>query len=209
MSGLNSVVEDVVNENVNSGSMFTAWDVTQEVRSRGHRAKHIEVRDSVHDCYNRGIMGVAYTRTTITVATGTPWLYHRTVDDPMTYGSNSPGTVPVSTVPVLNGLVKTSNVGRLIGRSVDGRGTLSIPTTLLVKAGFKPKDKVFATASGNNVELTKADPNSRPNGVFAAYTVDNYNQIRVTQNFLQKVGLGGNSYDISESNDKVVVKLHV
>lgn len=209
MSGLNSVVEDVVNEKVNSGSMFTAWDVTQEVRNRGHRAKHAEVRDSVHDCYNRGIMGVAYTRTTITVATGNPWLYHRTVDDPATYGNNVASVPVVTPTPVFSSLVKTSNVGRLVGRSVDGRGTLSIPTTLLIKAGFKPKDKVFATVSGNNVELMKADPNSRPNGIFAAYTVDDYNQIRVTQNFLQKAGLGGNSYDISESNDKVVVKLHV
>jgi len=82
-----SVVEAVVNEKVQAGEMFTAHDVTLEVRKRGHRADHNEVRDAVHAYYGRGGFGVGYTRTNISVPGGQPLLYHRTVDDPSTYSN--------------------------------------------------------------------------------------------------------------------------
>jgi plasmid stability protein len=84
-SSLISIIEAVVDEKVKAGEMFTAHDVTLEVRKRGHRADHNEVRDAVHDYYARGGLGVAYTRTNISVPGGQPLLYHRTVDDPSTY----------------------------------------------------------------------------------------------------------------------------
>lgn len=87
MSSLIPVVEQVVNEKVQGDEMFTAHDVTLEVRSRGHRAGHAEIRSAVHDYYSRGGMGVAYTRSTITVPGGTPFLYHRLVDDPSTFAN--------------------------------------------------------------------------------------------------------------------------
>jgi len=81
------VVEAVVDEKVQAGEMFTAHDITLEVRNRGHQAGHNEVRDAVHDYYGRGGLGVAYTRTNISVPGGQPLLYHRSVDDPSTYGN--------------------------------------------------------------------------------------------------------------------------
>lgn len=95
--GLIPVIESVVDSKVQNGEMFTAHDVTIEVRTRGHRAGHAEVRDSVHDYYQRGGMGVGYARTNITVPGGTPYLYHRSVDDPATYTNvrGSAAGVPV------------------------------------------------------------------------------------------------------------------
>jgi hypothetical protein len=87
MSSLVPVVEQVVNDKVQQGEMFTAHDVTLEVRGRGHRAGHAEIRTAVHDYFQRGGMGVAYTRSTITVPGGTPFLYHRLVDDPSTFAN--------------------------------------------------------------------------------------------------------------------------
>lgn len=95
-SSLIPVVEAVVDEKVQSGGMFTAHDITLEVRSRGHRAGHNEVRDAVHDYYSRGGLGVDYTRTNISVPGGQPFLYHRQADDPSTYGNiRGGGTVNV------------------------------------------------------------------------------------------------------------------
>jgi len=68
------VIETVVDEKVQAGELFTAHDVTIEVRSRGHRTGHGEVRDAVHDYYGRGGLGVAYTRTNISVLGGNPYL---------------------------------------------------------------------------------------------------------------------------------------
>lgn len=95
-TGIVPVVEQVCNDQVQNGGMFTAHDITLEVRNRGHRVGHNEVRDAVHDYYTRGGLGIAYTRTSITVpAGGTPFLYHRTVDDASTYGNiRGQGMIP-------------------------------------------------------------------------------------------------------------------
>jgi len=81
------VVESVVNDKVQNGDMFTAHDVTIEVRQRGHRASHTEVRDAVHDYYQRGGLGIGYSRTNISVPGGNPFLYHRGVDNPANYSN--------------------------------------------------------------------------------------------------------------------------
>lgn len=298
MSSLVPVVETVVDEKVGRGEMFTAHDVTLEVRSRGHRAAHSDVRDAVHDYYNRGGMGVAYTRTNIVVPQGNPYLYHRSADNPSSYtnirGGNAPvpspapatinvpqpqpasqdddddddglpgaiaippsllsdmggvtilpavqparpdgaGTAPRLQMPppstpvptpvsqplpnavagiaiaVQNGSLrvrtgKNKNKGRLVGRTVDGRKTLSIPSDLLRQLGFKSGQKVYAVASTGGVDITTSQPPS--SAVFGKYTLDRNNQVRVTQGFLKRAGIGGNAYDVASVGNKVVVKLH-
>lgn len=108
MSSLVPVVEQVVNDKVVAGEMFTAHDVTLDVRGRGHRAGHAEIRTAVHDYYGRGGMGVAYTRSTITVPGGTPFLYHRLVDDPSNFShirglnTNVPTSATITVPPAGN-----------------------------------------------------------------------------------------------------------
>jgi len=111
MSSLIPVVEQVVGDKVQQGEMFTAHDVTLEVRARGHLAGHAEIRSAVHDYFNRGGMGVAYTRSIITVpGGGTPFLYHRLVDDPATFANvrglntNVPTSATIA-VPPLSAIV--------------------------------------------------------------------------------------------------------
>ena len=76
--------------------MFTAYDVTLEVRNRGHNEYHNNIKNVVHDYFGRGQM-IGYNRTLVPVAGAPipPWVYHRTTDDPTTYlprkgGSTSP-----------------------------------------------------------------------------------------------------------------------
>lgn len=266
-TGIRPVVESVVDTQVQAGNMFTAHDVTLEVRNRGHRAGHTEVRDAVHDYYSRGGMGVAYTRSTITVPLGgTPFLYHRQVDDPTAYTNiRGQGQVPTpasstiavpppasitsssdgdgdddgdddddgSAVPVPVGMTTPSffptvmpplplpsvagvavavaksrnkNAGIVVGRTVDRRETLSVPTTLIRTAGFRPNQKVTVSVVGQTLEITsKPQPNILAN---RKYTVDKYGQIRITQHMLKRAGIGGTSYDLSGVADKIVVKAH-
>lgn len=263
------VVEAVVDEKVGNGDMFTAHDVTLEVRNRGHRAGHNEVRDAVHDYYSRGGLGVAYTRTNISVPGGQPFLYHRGADDPSTYGnirggggalaSPSPATIPVPPVgksgdddddddddeddddgqpvsippsllgslgtnssvvgggqvggiavgtPSNNGHAhntRTSNKpGNTKARTVDGRGTLSIPAPIIRKL-FKVGQKVYAVAGTQGVVLSATQPPAA--AVFGKYTVDTHEQVRVTQALLQRAGIAGKQYDVEEGPDYVAVKL--
>lgn len=250
------VVESVVDQKVAAGDMFTAHDVTLEVRSRGHRAGHNEVRDAVHDYYGRGGLGVAYTRTNISVPGGQPYLYHQGADDPSTYANirggggalaspspqtiavppanantgtdddeddeddeddgqgvsipasllQSVGGIAVGGVPAHSHNTRTGNKpGNMKARTVDGRGTLSIPAPVIRKVGFKVGQKVFAVASTQGVVVSASQPPAA--SVFGKYTVDNHEQVRVTQALLQRAGIAGSKYDLEEGTDYVSVKL--
>lgn len=250
-SALIGVVETVVDDKVAAGEMFTAHDITIEVRTRGHRAGHNEVRDAVHDYYGRGGLGVAYSRTTISVPGGNPFLYHRGADDPSTYAnirngsvnvpspspSNSPDdddddddsqpvAIPAGLLGSLSGIPNgqpasvagvavatatrrnsANKPGVVVARRVDGRDTLSIPTTIIRAAGFSLKQKVFAVASTSGVDIIATQPPA--SAVFGKYTVDSHGQVRLTQSLLQRAGIGGKEYDVENGNNNTVkVKLH-
>lgn len=87
------LIEQIVQEKVQAGAMFTAYDITLEARQRGGNVRHNEARDIVHECFQRGQMGAGYARSQIDVgAPVKPLLYHRFADDPSTY--QSPGAAP-------------------------------------------------------------------------------------------------------------------
>lgn len=227
------LAESVVDEKIQNGEMFTAHDVTLEIRSRGHRVKHEEVRDAVHDYHSRGGMGVAYVRTIIDTPQGNPWLYHRTVDDPSNYNNvrNQPVIIPTtptnqnndggavsSPVNVLSsvsafvqGLKKNLSGPKqkpthTTGRKTDARKTLSIPSPLVRTAGFKISQNVYAVASNDGVDIVANIP---PAGaVYSQYTVDRHSQIRVTQGFLRRAGIAGTEFDVEGDASSVKVKLH-
>ncbi len=56
MSANYFVIEAVIQEKISKKESFTAHDITQEVRNRGHRVTHDEVRTEVHSYYDRGLM---------------------------------------------------------------------------------------------------------------------------------------------------------
>src|SRR3954462_3303553 len=92
------LVRQIVQEKVQAGEMFTAFDVTQEAGRRGSQTRHGEVKDLVHDCFQQGVMGATYNRTLINVGAPTqPFLYHRFDADPRSY--RTPGPAPASPPP--------------------------------------------------------------------------------------------------------------
>jgi hypothetical protein len=228
-NGLFSVVETVVNDKVQAGELFTAHDVTLEVRTRGHRSGHNEVRDAVHDYYDRGGFGIGYTRTIITVPSGShPYLYHRGVDDPSTYnkvrGGAKSGPKQVSSnnnssISIPPGLLGgdsspnssddddlgSSKSKNDFTRLVDNRKTLSVPVVLIRQAGFKAGQKVYAVAHADGVKISSDQPT--PASVFGKYTVDSYSQVRITQHLLSRAGIAGEKYTITRSNDNILIKL--
>jgi hypothetical protein len=75
--------------------MFTAYDITCQVRDEGARVLHDEVRRVVHDLYETNKMEIAYERTLTEIggARGPAYVYHHYTADPTTYRSvgNLPG----------------------------------------------------------------------------------------------------------------------
>jgi hypothetical protein len=88
-SMLTPQVEALVRRKVAAYEMFTAYDVTRELRAMGETAYHDEVRNVVHFMYRYGQMGASYERTLANLggARGPAYIYHHACDDPCTYRS--------------------------------------------------------------------------------------------------------------------------
>ncbi len=134
------MVAQIVEDKVKVGEMFTAFDVTLAVRKIGGSVRHQEVRDLVHDLYEKGRMGAAYTRSLVDVGAPTkPYLYHRYSDDATTYrapAAPAPAS-PVPPMPSASGLV-----GRILGKLFGGQpppaGSVTPPSPARPPAPVRP-----------------------------------------------------------------------
>ncbi|MCI0455946.1 MAG: reverse transcriptase family protein [Gemmataceae bacterium] len=119
------LVDQIVQEKIQAGAMFTAYDITLEARRRGGTVRHQDVRDLVHEFYEQGRLGAAYNRTLIDVGAPTrPFLYHRFSDDPNSYRpppSGTTGASPAPAAPPASTLRRL--LGKLFGRRSTTRGT--------------------------------------------------------------------------------------
>src|SRR2546423_13316267 len=96
------LIDQVVQEWVQAGRLFTAYDVTLEARNRGGNVRHNDARDLVHEFYEQGRMGAGYTRSLIDVGAPTkPFLYHRFADDPKTYKQPAGTTAPAQPTSII------------------------------------------------------------------------------------------------------------
>lgn len=187
MTIASSVVEDVVNEKTQAGEMFTAFDITTEIRNRSHRVKHDEVRDLVHDYYTRGGLGIDYTRTTISVASNNqqqfvhPWLYHRLVDNPLNYQQNKLPAIFKNTQANNPPVVQQQNQ------------PITIPSNLLSSN---------SSNSSNSPILNKKSCRANPAGLCKARNVDARGTLSVPANVLKKIGFqaGQKVYAVAVGN---------
>jgi len=73
------IVVQHVEEKINSGKPFTAYDITKAIRKEkqptGGWIQHFQVKPIVHDLFYNGDMG-SYTRSIIDTPGGNAWLYH-------------------------------------------------------------------------------------------------------------------------------------
>lgn len=79
-------VQDALAPRLRAGEMFTAWDVTREVRDR-IGLPHRLLKQIVHALFVDGWMGGEYVRSLRNVGGeyGPAWVYHRERDDPACY----------------------------------------------------------------------------------------------------------------------------
>jgi retron-type reverse transcriptase len=82
------LIQLIIQDKVSRGEMFTAFDISKELSRQGSGARHRDLKDIVHQTFERGEMGPQYTRTTIDVGAPTrPYLYFRKGDNPRRYRS--------------------------------------------------------------------------------------------------------------------------
>jgi hypothetical protein len=188
--------------------MFTAWDVTMEVRKRSKdRVQHFEVKKEVHKVFDQGCMS-GYNRTLATLqnVTPQPWVYHPITVDPSGYDGKPTAPAVVVALPVSSISSVDDNDNSISDIAADGSAVykfdttdrLCVPNKLIREIGLK---------MGDEIEITCAAPNSaffvQPKGtgpaapsVVANYVVDRYDNVRISRATLSKLGISGVAFEI-------------
>lgn len=226
-------IEQVVQDKVQKGELFTAFDVTKAVRQqvgRGTNVPHHEVKSEVHNLFANGQMGSDYTRTLgcLPLAGGVPqpWIYHRNTDNAANYGSGIPQLAPVAAptaastvipVPaVTNDGTDPDSTDDGVNKTPDGvyrtdaRDTLCVPKSLLTAVGLNPGDEAYVSSDplAGCVVVSKSQPDTTVLTQLSTYTVDKYGNVRITQFALQNGGVGGKEFDIEGDSKQVYVRKH-
>jgi hypothetical protein len=138
---LNQLEEDsvrqVVKSLVNSGTLFTALDVSNEVKKTLPQVRHREVRDVVRAMYTTDIEPVGWTRTDITVSledgsSATALLYYPLSSswDLDTLYSNQKRTQTALKMPASNPLASVSSNGTVMVAAVAPAASSPLPVTV-------------------------------------------------------------------------------
>jgi hypothetical protein len=91
--------------------MFTAWDVTSNLRHAGTQVKHYEVRGTIHGMFPNPPFGSDYDRMNVDVGNGQQaWLYFPDDQDPNTYDRHANQPTTVAQDPASNGYSSTDPV---------------------------------------------------------------------------------------------------
>ena len=120
------LIQQTVLKYVAANTMFTAYDVTMEVRAQGAFVKHGEARDIVHQLFLDGVLGPQYQRSVVDIGTSTkPFVYHRFSEDARNY--KSPGTGATSAAPANNPPAATPGIFQRVVSAVFGSGSAPAP----------------------------------------------------------------------------------
>lgn len=209
-------INEIVAEWIREGKMFTAFEVSLEVKRRGVHERHRNMREHTHEAiFHLGIQRGDYSRTLMDV--GAPeqaWVYHTIASNPYEY-------VPLDrtgmeTVPAHARPRGVRNPVRLSAMSspfaipqgaygTDQRGRLCIPVNLLTAIGADAGERVNVLCDPANEQalLTRASVGDASNSD-TSYAVEGDGNVRMTQGTLEKAGLDGLQCYKIEGNDTVI-----
>lgn len=173
-----SVTRDVLEHLVDQGFMFTALDVSNEVKLRLDGVRHREISPIVRELYDDGALGESYTRTLIDVQAGSKtvqaFLYYDEDDDPEDYDcslreqkarpptgrrGSAPKAASASAAPKP---AVNLNVDELsLHRQRDG--SIEIPAGFLKRAGiYDSTVHLDAADFGSGLVIVPPDPSKDP-----------------------------------------------
>lgn len=208
MSNFYNLVSDVVNNNINNKIMFTAFDVTAELRKKNKfKIMHNDVKNVVRTMFESGHMGnYQSTLGNFPNVNVQPWIYHDTLSNPLNYKNNQSSVPdPVATAPLYTSpSIDNSLPGDDDAYEVDARGTLCIPAKLIRNAGLNKRDKAYVHVDFLDSKLFL---DKDANGAVSVYTVDGSNNVRVTKKTLDRAGMLSTKYKIDFKDFKVIVTL--
>ena len=79
-------IDRIIKQWLLGGRMFTAFEVSLEIKSQGSRERHRNMRESIHEALNRLTSQFDYDRTLMDVGAPTQaFVYHHKQDNPQIY----------------------------------------------------------------------------------------------------------------------------
>ncbi len=210
-------INEVVAEWVSGGKMFTAFEVSLEVKKRGVEERHRNMREYVHETIFRlGIERGDYSRTLMDV--GAPeqaWVYHTLDRNPYEYvplDRTGMDPIPASARPrgVRNPMRLTAGLASPFAiptgaYGTDQRGRLCVPVGLLTNLGVGPGERVNVLCDpANEQALITKDTGVNQDNPDTTYTLEGDGNVRITQGTLEKAGLDGMQCYRIDGNDAVI-----
>ena len=206
------LMASIVDTFVSRGMLFTAFDVTKAMRKEDPSVIHGQIKGHIH---NYCKLNMTYSKELVEINDDTEaWLYVPIGKNKEDYYLFDNPTAKTSAVAVNKATVKTpapvsGNVTKMVTRTVDARGRLSIPPKFLREIGItnrwsKKPVKVYA---GCNNSIGIEPDNAMNTGIqpIGQYFVNN-GRIRISKRVLNKgIQLSGVEYDISVNSDCIII----
>ena len=201
-------IGDVVGDFLCDEKVFTAYNVSKEVQSRGIRERHLNMRDEIHSEISE--VNVYHVKTSLTLDNGKQVnVYHLPEHNPIdfldeiTVGNSNAKVVSKRTVdlsPTRTQVFKNADV-----ISPDGRSRVCVPHSHTQKIGLKYGDKVIVS-SHPTLEIVKISPDDSNASSGRSYRVDKSGNVRIARSILENAKIEDTDVRISVINGSIVVE---
>lgn len=212
-------IEDVIEKFVDEQRMFTAYDVTCEIRTnvgRGVNVKHSNIKNDIHKEMAQHLDSDWQKSLQDVGAPVSAFVYYHFMSDPTQYEPQSRGSAPAAT-PATDGnhqhsspaiatatAPATATVGSSDAFAVDGRSRLLIPTSFMQHLGVTGGDDVKVYKELDFIVVSKEDQNLRE---LACIKVDNHGYVYLSAKILGQGDLGdAQTFDVESTDLGVEVK---
>jgi hypothetical protein len=218
-----NLISEVVQEKVQNNELFTAFDISLEVKKRATAAgetpeRHREMKSEIHQQISAFLNMNIYERTLKDVgAPESAYVY-------FPVGGNADNYVPVtrsqSAAPSPAATSASATGGRLsssrpsynrgdTARLPDSRGVICVPNHLIKKIGLNAGETAYVYQKDADTLAVTRDASLLPGiDVLSSYTVDSSYNVRITSVTLGKGGLTGSLFDFDLDGTEVLIRVH-
>lgn len=209
-------IEDVIEKFVDEQRMFTAYDVTCEIRTnvgRGVNVKHNDIKNDIHKEMAQHLDSDWQKTLQDVGAKVSAFVYYHFMSDPTGYEPQSRGSsssAPASSAPSSAPAATTATapttaaVASSDAFAVDGRSRLLIPTTFMQHLGVVGGDDVKVYKELDFIVVSKEDQQLRE---LACIKVDNHGYVYLSAKILGQGDLGdAQTFDVESTDLGVEVK---
>jgi len=202
---ISGYIQDIVANFVSEQRMFTAFDVTLEIRNnvgRGVNVRHAEIKNDIHKEMAQHLDGDWNKSSQDIGASVQAFVYYHFMSDPTTYESQTGNKPAKPSAPTSDGT--TASVASSDAFAVDGRSRLLIPASFMQHLGVSGGDTVRVYKELDFILVSKEDVQLRE---LSSIQVDNHGYLYLSAKILGQGDLGdAQNFDVNAIGTTIEVK---